>query len=107
MSYIEISSDSFATEVTSEKELPVLVDFWAPWCQPCMMLGPVIEELADELDGVVKVGKLNCDENGDIAMVMGIMSIPCMVMFRDGHEVDRLVGLHSKDEIIEFIEKYK
>lgn len=107
MSYIEIDSENFATEVTAEKELSVLVDFWAPWCQPCMMLGPVIEEIADELDGVVKIGKLNCDESGDIAMVMGIMSIPCMVMFKNGQELDRLVGLHSKDEIIEFIEKYK
>lgn len=107
MSYIEIDSENFASEVTAEKELPVLVDFWAPWCQPCMMLGPVIEELADELDGTVKIGKLNCDESGDIAMVMGIMSIPCMVMFKNGQELDRLVGLHSKDEIIRFIEKYK
>ena len=59
------------------------------------------------VDGIVKIGKLNCDESGDIAMVMGIMSIPCMVMFKNGQELDRLVGLHSKDEIIEFIEKYK
>lgn len=105
MSYVELFDENFSVEVTNEKEIPVLVDFWAPWCQPCMMLGPVIEELADELDGDVKVCKLNCDESADIAMVMGIMSIPCLVLFKEGKEVDRLVGLHSKDEILEFIEK--
>ena len=107
MSYTELFDENFSTEVTSETSVPVLVDFWAPWCQPCMMLGPVIEELADELDGEVKVCKLNCDESGDIAMVMGIMSIPCLVLFKSGKEVDRLVGLHSKDEILDFIERNK
>lgn len=107
MSYIELFDDNFAKEVTQENNMPVLVDFWAPWCQPCQMLGPVIEELADELDGEVKVCKLNCDEAGDMALVMGIMSIPCLVLFMDGKEVDRLVGLHSKDEIVSFIEKNK
>ena len=106
MSYIELTSENFAAEVTAEKGL-VLVDFWAPWCNPCRMLAPVIEELADELDGEVKVCKLDCDEAGDIAMMMGIMSIPCIVLFKDGKEADRLVGLHSKEEITEFISKNK
>ncbi len=107
MSYIELFDENFSDEVTNENSIPVLVDFWAPWCQPCMMLGPVVEELADELDGEVKVCKLNCDESADLAMVMGIMSIPCLVLFKSGKEVDRLVGLHSKDEIIQFIENNK
>ena len=106
MSYTELTSENFAAEVTSEAGL-VLVDFWAPWCNPCRMLAPVIEELADELDGEVKVCKLDCDEAGDIAMMMGIMSIPCIVLFKDGKEADRLVGLHSKEEITEFISKNK
>lgn len=106
MSYTELTSENFAAEVTAEDGF-VLVDFWAPWCNPCRMLAPVIEELADELDGEVKVCKLDCDEAGDIAMMMGIMSIPCIVLFKDGKEADRLVGLHSKEEITEFISKNK
>lgn len=106
MSYTELTSENFASEVTAEAGL-VLVDFWAPWCNPCRMLAPVIEELADELDGEVKVCKLDCDEAGDIAMMMGIMSIPCVVIFKDGKEADRIVGLHTKEEITDFISKNK
>ncbi len=107
MSYIEVFEDNFTSEVKSENEVPVLVDFWAPWCQPCQMLSPVIDELADELDGEVKVCKLNCDEAGEIAMEMGVMSIPCLVLFVNGEEKNRIVGLHSKSDIIDFIEKNK
>ncbi len=107
MSYIELNSINFADEVTKETEMPVLVDFWAPWCQPCLMLSPTIEELADELDGEVKVCKLNCDEENEYAIMMGIMSIPCLVLFVGGQEKERLVGLHSKEEIIDFINKNK
>lgn len=107
MSYFELDTENFEAEVKNEAAMPVLVDFWAPWCQPCLMLAPVIDELADELDGAVKVCKLNCDEAGDIAMEMSVMSIPCMVLFANGEEKNRLVGLHSKDEIISFIENNK
>lgn len=107
MSYIELFEDNFRQEVAEEKDAPVLVDFWAPWCQPCMLLAPTIEELADELDGKVKVCKLNCDEAGEIAMEMGVMSIPCLILFVDGKEKNRIVGLHSKEEILEFIENNK
>lgn len=106
MSYTELTSENFASEVTAEAGL-VLVDFWAPWCNPCRMLAHVIEELADELDGEVKVCKLDCDEAGDVAMMMGIMSIPCVVLFKDGKEADRIVGLHTKEEITDFISKNK
>lgn len=107
MSYIELNSDNFASEVTNEKEMPVLVDFWAPWCQPCLMLSPVIEQLADELDGEVKICKLNCDEEAQYAMLMGVVSIPCLVLFSQGEEKGRLVGLNSKEDILDFIEENK
>ncbi len=107
MSYIELYDDNFEEEVLNEKEYPVLVDFWAPWCNPCMMLGPVIEELADELDGEVKVCKLNCDEAGELAMSNAVMSIPCLVLFVEGEEKNRMVGVHSKEEIIRFIDENK
>ncbi len=107
MSYIELNDVNFNDEVIKETEMPVLVDFWAPWCQPCMMLTPVIDELADELDGTVKVCKLNCDETGDVAIMMGVMSIPCLILFVGGEEKNRLVGLHSKEEILSFIDENK
>lgn len=107
MSYIDISKESFAKEVTDEKEVPVLVDFWATWCGPCQMLGPVIEELADELDGEVKVCKMDCDENSDFIMDMGVMTIPCLVLFVAGEEKGRLIGYNDKDAIISFINENK
>ena len=103
MSYIEIFEDTFNQEVLNVNETPVLVDFWAPWCQPCLMLAPVIDEISDELDGEVKVCKYNCDEGAQVAADMGVMSIPCLVLFEKGEEKGRLVGLVSKEEILDFI----
>ncbi len=107
MSHIELSKENFAAEVTGEKAMPVLVDFWATWCGPCQMLSPVIEELADELDGEVKVCKMDCDENSDFIMDMGIMTIPCLVLFNGGEEKGRLIGYNEKDAIIAFINENK
>lgn len=107
MSYITLSKEAFAKEVLGEKAMPVLVDFWATWCGPCRMLSPVIDELADELDGEVKVCKMDCDENSDFVMEMGVMTIPCLVLFNGGEEKGRLIGYNEKDTIIEFINEKK
>ena len=107
MSYIELSKENFAQQVTEEKACPVLVDFWASWCGPCQMLSPVIDELADELDGEVKVCKMDCDENSDFIMEMGVMTIPCLVLFNGGEEKGRLIGYNEKETIIEFINENK
>ncbi len=71
----------------------VMVDMWAPWCGPCRMLGPTIEKLADQYEGRAIIGKLNTDENQALAMQLGIMSIPCVIFFKNGKEIDRKVGL--------------
>ena len=99
---IEITSKNF--ESTVEKGL-VLVDFWASWCGPCMMLGPVVEQLAEELDGKVTVGKINVDDEQELALKFGVMSIPTLVLFKDGTEVSRSVGVQPKAKLLEMIEK--
>ena len=99
---IEITSQNF--DNTVEKGL-VLVDFWASWCGPCMMLGPVVEQLAEELDGKVTVGKVNVDEEQELAVKFVVMSIPTLVLFKDGAEVTRSVGVVPKAKLLEMIEK--
>lgn len=93
------TDQNFDTETTSHKGL-ILVDFWASWCGPCKMMGPVIEELAKYYEGKVKIGKLDVDANSSTAGKFGISSIPTTIFFKDGKEVDRLVGFQSK-EILE------
>ena len=82
-----------------------LVDFWAPWCGPCRMLGPIIEEIAEEVD--IKVGKLNVDENPQISATFGIMSIPTVILLKDGKLVETLIGVRPKDDYLEVIENNK
>lgn len=96
---IKLSTENFEKEVL-KTEKPVLVDFYADWCGPCNAMAPVIEELAKELEGKVKVGKINVDENPDIAVEYNVMSIPTLIVFKNGKEEKRLVGLRNKEELI-------
>ena len=96
---IKLSTENFEKEVLKSKK-PVLVDFYADWCGPCNAMAPVIEELAKELEGKVKVGKINVDENPDIAVEYNVMSIPTLIVFKNGKEEKRLVGLRNKEELI-------
>lgn len=91
MSYVTLTDQNFDAEVL-KSDIPVLVDFWAPWCGPCRMVGPTIEKLAVEFAGKVKVGKLNVDENPIISQQYGIMSIPTMKAFKAGAQIDEVVG---------------
>ncbi|EAL8453382.1 thioredoxin [Campylobacter jejuni] len=93
--YIELTSDNFA----QAKEDVALVDFWAPWCGPCRMLAPVIDELANDFDGKAKICKVNTDEQGDLAAEFGVRSIPTLIFFKNGEVVDQLVGAQSKQAI--------
>ena len=95
MAEIALTNDNFKTEVL-ESDIPVLVDFWAPWCGPCKMLGPVISELAEEYEGKVKVGKVNVDEEDELAAQYGIQSIPTVLLFKGGEVVEQSLGFKPK-----------
>ena len=95
---------NFEAEVL-QSDIPVFVDFYADWCGPCKMMSPVIDKLAEEYEGRIKVGKVNVDENGDLAVKYGIMSIPNMVFFKNGELVDRVVGAIPKPAMKDKFEK--
>lgn len=101
MSVIEITSANFETEVL-KSDKTVLLDFWASWCMPCRMLSPVVDEIAEE-NSNIKVGKVNVDEQIELAQKFGIMSIPTLVVFKNGKNVDSSVGVKSKAEILSMI----
>ena len=103
MSVMEITKDNFEEEVL-QAEKPVLLDFWASWCGPCRMVSPIVDEIAEETTAV-KVGKINVDEEEELAREFGIMSIPTLILMRDGKIVKQSVGARPKAAILEMIEK--
>ncbi len=103
---IEFTDDGFEAEVVAS-DLPVLVDFWAPWCGPCRMIAPMIEELAEENVGSAKIGKLNIDDNPNTAQTYSVSSIPTLIVFKGGEIVGRLVGGQQKHKIQELLDEAK
>jgi thioredoxin 1 len=101
---IEFTDSNFESEVL-QADKPCLVDFWAEWCGPCQMVGPIVEEIAKEYAGKLKVGKLNVDQNGQTAVKYGIMSIPSLLIFDGGKVVDQIVGAAPKKQFVEKIDK--
>ncbi len=98
MAELKITRENFENEVM-KSNIPVLIDFWAPWCGPCRMMGPIIEQLAEEYEGKAKVGKVNVDEEGELAQAFGVMSIPTIVLVKDGKVVKQAVGARPKAEV--------
>ena len=103
---IEFTDDGFEAEVVAS-DLPVLVDFWAPWCGPCRMIAPMIEELAEENVGSANIGKLNIDDNPNTAQTYSVSSIPTLIVFKGGEIVGRLVGGQQKHKIQELLDEAK
>lgn len=98
MGVVHISDSTFEKEVLNS-DVPVMVDFWAPWCGPCRMIAPVVESVGEKFSGKLKTAKLNTDENGNTAAEYGITGIPCLVFFKNGKEAGRLVGFLPKEQI--------
>lgn len=99
-----VGGEEFRNKVL-ESDVPVVVDFWAPWCGPCLIVSPALEELANEYDGKFKVAKLNTDDNREIATRYGIMGIPTLKVFKNGEEVDSMTGAGTKDMLKSFIDR--
>lgn len=102
MAEVTITADNFKDEVLNS-DIPVLVDFWAPWCGPCRMVDPIVEEISKELDGKVKVGKINVDEEQSLAREYSVMSIPTLAVFKNGELAETMVGLRPKQDILKML----
>ncbi len=102
MKPITITDDNFETEVL-KSDMPVLIDFWAVWCGPCKMISPIVEELADEYNGKLKIGKLDVDENQQTSIKYGVRSIPTLLIFKDGKLKDTVIGAVPKKNIVQRI----
>lgn len=98
-----LSNDNFQSEVANS-ETPVLVDFWASWCGPCRMIAPIIDQLAEEYEGKIKVAKVDVDENRELAQTYGVMSIPTILIFKNGEVVNQAIGARPKGELEKMIE---
>jgi thioredoxin 1 len=105
MTEVILTDKNFKEEVL-KSNLPVLVDFWATWCGPCQMIAPVVAEIAKEFEGKIKVAKLNIDENRQTTGIYKIMSIPALLIFKDGKVMDEIIGAIPKNKIIEHIKKF-
>jgi len=104
-SIIVLKDENFK-EFVNESQVPVLVDFWAEWCGPCKMIAPVVEEVAEEFNGKVKVAKLDVDENQSVASSLNVVSIPTLILFKEGNELERSIGYKTKDELRRIINKH-
>ena len=102
---LHVTDESFESEVINSEQ-PVLVDYWAEWCGPCKMVAPVLEELAAELDGKLTIGKLDVDSNRDSAAKQNVMSIPTLILFKNGQPVDQRIGALTKNQLQEFINEH-
>jgi thioredoxin len=101
MAEVTLNESNFSDEVL-KSDVPVLVDFWAPWCGPCKIMGPILEELAKELEGKpAKVAKMNVDDNPETPVKYGIMSIPTIIIFKNGEPAEQLVGVQAKEKLLE------
>jgi thioredoxin 1 len=104
-SVITITKENFDTEVI-RSEIPVLVDFWAAWCGPCRMVAPVVDEIAKDYEGKVKVGKINVDEQNELAEKFRIVSIPTLMVFKNGQIAESVMGARSKESIAQMLDKH-
>ncbi len=101
-SILTLTNETF-DETINSTEIPVVVDFWAEWCGPCKMIAPILDEIAEEKSGVINVAKLNVDEAADIAMRYQVMSIPTLIVFKDGEPAKRIVGAKGKEQLLKEI----